>query len=106
MADGADRRAFDIVSAPLGTSGAEFRDIAKMVAAVDTLDGFLRELRARYPDTGAVSPQTPGAPEPKASTSPLPAKPQRGARLRAPQDDTIATGSITPRLPKAIRGPR
>jgi predicted negative regulator of RcsB-dependent stress response len=109
MTDGADRRAFEVVSAPLGTSGAEFSAIAKTVAAVDTLDGFLRELRARYPETGVLSPQSPGAsatPEPKSTTSPLPAKPQRGARLGSPQDDAIATGSIGPRLPKAVRGPR
>ena len=29
MADGPDRRAFDVVSAPIGTSGAEFQDIAQ-----------------------------------------------------------------------------
>ncbi len=113
MVDNTDRRAFDVVSAPLGTSGAEFRDIAKMVAAVDTLDGFLRELRKRYPEAGALSSaapaatvapaQTPPAPgaKPAANSSALPAKPQRGARLRTPQDDQIATGSIMPRLPKS-----
>jgi tetratricopeptide (TPR) repeat protein len=55
MAEGPDRRAFDVVTAPTGNSGAEFRDVAKTVAAVDTLDGFLRAMRARFPDTGAVT---------------------------------------------------
>src|SRR4029434_2879580 len=54
--DGPDRRAFNVVTAPIGTSGAEFQDIAKKVASIDTLDGFLRDLRSRYPESGAVSP--------------------------------------------------
>jgi tetratricopeptide (TPR) repeat protein len=61
FADGPDRRAFDVVTAPIGTSGAEFQDIAKKIASVDTLDAFLRDLRARYPEASAVSPAgTPG----------------------------------------------
>src|ERR1019366_4377165 len=51
-ADGPDRRAFDVVSAPIGTSGGEFQDVAKRVANVDTLDTFMRDMRARYPDAG------------------------------------------------------
>ena len=54
MADGPDRRAFDVVSAPIGTSGAEFQDVARRVASVDTLDAFLRDMRARYPDAAVV----------------------------------------------------
>ena len=42
FADGPDRRAFDVVMAPIGTNGIEFQDIAKKVASVDTLDAFLR----------------------------------------------------------------
>ena len=48
MAEGPDRRAFDVITAPTGPSGAEFRDVAKAVAAVDTLEGFLRVMRARF----------------------------------------------------------
>jgi tetratricopeptide (TPR) repeat protein len=55
MAEGPERRAFEVVTAPTGTSGAEFRDVARTVAAVDTLDGFLRAMRARFPDTGTMS---------------------------------------------------
>ena len=58
MAAGPDGRAFDVVTAPLGTSGAEFREIARVVASVDTLDGFLRDLQARYPDAGAAPPSS------------------------------------------------
>jgi hypothetical protein len=55
MTEGPDRRAFDVITAPTGPSGAEFRDVAKTVAAVDTLEGFLGVMRARFPDTGAMS---------------------------------------------------
>ena len=49
FSDCADRRAFDVVTAPIGATGTEFQDIAKKVASVDTLDAFLRyvaEVRA------------------------------------------------------------
>jgi hypothetical protein len=62
MAPTPDARAFEIVSAPLGTSGAEFRDIARAAASVDTLEGFLREMQARYPEASAIPPATPVAP--------------------------------------------
>src|SRR5580704_8015767 len=51
-----DAHAFDVVSAPLGTSGTEFAAIAHAAAAVDTLDGFLRDMQARYPDASAAPP--------------------------------------------------
>ena len=56
MAATPDARAFEIVSAPLGTSGDEFGAIAHAAASVDTLDTFLRDMKARYPDSGAISP--------------------------------------------------
>src|SRR5262249_60468274 len=55
FADGPDRRAFDVVTAPTGTNGVEFQDIARKVASVHKLDAFLRDLRTRYPDSSAVS---------------------------------------------------
>ena len=73
MAETPDARDFEIVSAPLGTSGAEFRDIARAAASIDTLDGFLRDMQVRYPDGSPVSPS---APTPAgASTSSAPASP-------------------------------
>jgi hypothetical protein len=54
MADGPDRRAFDVITTPSGTGSPEFRDVARTAAAVDTLDGFLRALRARFPDGGSA----------------------------------------------------
>ena len=54
----ADKLAFDIASRPAGGSSAEFAQIAKMAASVDTLDGFLREMKARFPD-GSAKPMSP-----------------------------------------------
>jgi tetratricopeptide (TPR) repeat protein len=111
FADGPDRRAFDVVTAPIGTNGVEFQDVAKKIASVDTLDTFLRDLRARYPESSAVSPAgTTGegaslvpdksdAPLANATTgpgsSPMPPKPA-AAPLKP---DKEPTGSIA-RLPK------
>ena len=112
FADGPDRRAFDVVTAPIGTNGVEFQDVAKKIASVDTLDTFLRDLRARYPETSAVSPaeatgegaslvpDKSNAPLANATTgpgsSPMPPKPA-AAPLKP---DKEPTGSIA-RLPKA-----
>jgi len=52
MAQTPDGHAFEIVSSRLGTSSAEFSAIARAAASFDTLDSFLRDLQARYPDTG------------------------------------------------------
>ena len=54
---GANRRAFDVITEPLDSSGTDFRAVAHAIAAVDTLDGFLRDLRARYPNSGASPPE-------------------------------------------------
>jgi hypothetical protein len=70
MARTPDARDFDIVSAPIGTSGTEFRNIARAAASVDTLDGFLRDMKARYPQASAVPPAPPAGAEPVSSTAP------------------------------------
>ena len=114
MADSPDRHAFDVVSAPIGNTGAEFQDIAKTVAGGDTLDGFLRDMRARYPDLSAAAgdkapadaagkPQA-SAPQPASekaavnsigkpdpASSPLPPRPANGDGRKA---DPSPTGSI------------
>ncbi len=86
MADGPDRRAFEVATSPLAASGPEFRDVVRQIASVDTLDGFLREVYARYPEVGSFG--QPPAPPPGA---PHPSAQLRGARI-----DGGATGSITP----------
>jgi len=50
MSGEADKMAFDIAGKPAGASSSEFAAIAKMAASVDTLDGFLREMKTRFPD--------------------------------------------------------
>jgi len=54
MGEGPDLRAFEVVTAPIGAVGTEFAAIVRSLAAVDTLEAFLRDLRARYPETGAM----------------------------------------------------
>jgi hypothetical protein len=50
MSGEADKLAFDVAGKPAGASSSEFAAIAKMAASVDTLDGFLREMKTRFPD--------------------------------------------------------
>ena len=56
MSGDADRAAFETASAPVSASSAEFALIARMAASVDTLDGFLREMKTRFPDATARAP--------------------------------------------------
>jgi predicted negative regulator of RcsB-dependent stress response len=48
-----DRAAFDLAAKPAKANSADFARIAKMAATIDTLDGFLREMRLRFPDAMA-----------------------------------------------------
>ena len=65
MAEGPDRRAFEVVTAPFNSNASEFADVARMIGAADTLDAFLRDIRAKFPDTTgpAPSPTQPALPE-------------------------------------------
>jgi tetratricopeptide (TPR) repeat protein len=83
MAEGPDRQAFDTVSKTNGSDNAEFREVARTIAAADTLDSFLREMRARYPETGAFAP-----------TAQSGASSDRPAATRASRSDPATTGSI------------
>ncbi|SHL57739.1 hypothetical protein SAMN05444159_6262 [Bradyrhizobium lablabi] len=61
MSGEADRAAFETASKPANANSAEFAEIAKMAASVDTLDGFLREMKTRFPDNtahAALPPET------------------------------------------------
>ena len=51
-----DKLAFDTASKPAAASAGEFAAIAKMAASVDTLDGFIREMKTRFPDATARAP--------------------------------------------------
>jgi tetratricopeptide (TPR) repeat protein len=73
MSGEADRFAFETAGKPGAVSSAEFAQIAKMAAGVDTLDGFLREMKARFPDATARAPLPPEAVKPDpVSTGALP----------------------------------
>lgn len=75
MSESADRLAFDIASKPAASSSAEFAEIAKLAASVDTLDGFLREMKQRFPDATARAPATPQAKDEAEHTGSLPTIP-------------------------------
>jgi hypothetical protein len=84
MTGEADKIAFDVASKPATGSSAEFAAIAKMAASVDTLDGFLRDMKTRFPDATARSPEA--------------AKdPQKDAAKNTAKAETGHTGSL-PRI--------
>jgi hypothetical protein len=106
MGEGPDYRAFDVITAPVERSGSEFGDIAKAIAAVDTLTAFLRELRTRYPESTVAAPLPPAPAAPPQATTPQATPPQvttpqaTPAQGATPQDrkaDPSPTGSIPPR---------
>lgn len=57
MTGEADKLAFDVASKPASGSSAEFAQIAKMAAGVDTLDGFIRDMKTRFPDQTGKTPE-------------------------------------------------
>jgi hypothetical protein len=64
MSSDADRTVFEAASRPTGSNSADFVEIARMAASVDTLDGFLRDMKTRFPDATAratMPPETPKA---------------------------------------------
>ena len=75
MSGEADRAAFETASQPAASSSAEFADIAKLAASVDTLDGFLREMKQRFPDATARAPASPQAKDQSDHTGSLPTIP-------------------------------
>jgi tetratricopeptide (TPR) repeat protein len=96
FADGADRRAFEVVTAPIGAGGTEFQDIAKKVASVDTLDAFLRDLSARYPEASAAPPAG-AAGEGGSPAAESEAKPAtNGAEARPAAENRNAVSSPSP----------
>ena len=95
MADGPDQRAFEVVTAPIGSTSSEFRAVAAAIANTSTLDGFLAELKQRYPekpvpadDTARGQDAAPPANDRAASA--LPPRPQNTAA----RPDPTPTGSI------------
>jgi len=107
FSEGADRRAFEVVTAPIGASGSEFQDIAKKIASVDTLDAFLRDLSARYPEVSAAPPagaavegNSPGAElEAKPTTNGAAAGP---ATRTGPDNRNAASSPLPPNAPAGV----
>src|SRR5207248_2774650 len=56
MSGEADKIAFDTASKPRVANSGDFAAIAKMAASVDTLEGFLREMKTRFPDASGRTP--------------------------------------------------
>ena len=56
MENGADKTAFDAATKPATSNSSEFIAIAKMAASVDTLDGFVREMKMRFPEVASRQP--------------------------------------------------
>ncbi|WP_398477153.1 tetratricopeptide repeat protein [Tardiphaga sp.] len=75
MTSGTDKIAFDTASTPAAANSSEFAAIAKMAASVDTLEGFLREMKQRFPESSAKA-TVPGVAD-MAPTGSLPTMPTR-----------------------------
>ena len=74
MAAEADRAAFEMASHPASADNADLANLARMAGSVDTLDSFLREMQARFPDVMAKAALPPASPSPDtAPTGALPA---------------------------------
>jgi tetratricopeptide (TPR) repeat protein len=96
MAKTPDARAFDVVSAPLGTSGTEFRDIARAAASIDTLDGFLRDMQARYPDVNVASPTGQQASTAASKNVPISSAPISGPAASSAAPASPASPAVRP----------
>ncbi len=55
MAEGPDARVFAVVAGAQGAAGPDFRDAARGALSMDTLDQFLRDVGARYPEIDAAA---------------------------------------------------
>lgn len=58
MAASADARGFQVVTQGTDTTGVDYRTLVKRLAAVDTLEGFMTDFRARYGSGGVTLPPT------------------------------------------------
>ncbi|MDQ8732622.1 tetratricopeptide repeat protein [Bradyrhizobium sp. LHD-71] len=72
LAEADDRAAFDAATKLATANSADFATIARMAAAVDTLDGFLRVMRQRFPDSSRPPSQAAAKTDPS-PTAGLPA---------------------------------
>jgi hypothetical protein len=78
MTQGPDRHAFDVVTAPFSAAKSEFIEIARSIAAVDTLEQFVRDMRNRFPENAVQGLQAPAA----------------GSHSRQLRPDPLPTGAL------------
>jgi tetratricopeptide (TPR) repeat protein len=100
MMEGPDRRAFEVATSPSAAAGQEFRDVVRRVASIDTLNGFLRELTGRYPETGSFGPPLSAPAMPATPTPPKPKAVPGNAMLHRPEADRKPTASIAAARPR------
>ena len=101
MAESSDARAFEVVTSPIGSGRPEFMAIAKRLAAVDTLQAFLRDIRKRYPDAVPPAAATKDA-VPAAAPKPEAAVPADKAVVTAPADSNPAASPLPPKAPVGV----
>ena len=53
MSEGPDAQAFQVVTSPVADRGLEFRELARSIAAVDTLESFLEDFRGQQSELNA-----------------------------------------------------
>ena len=61
MTDGVYASAFDVVTAPIESHGTAFRDVARSIAGLNTLNRFLDDYRATFSSQALVPTVPPGA---------------------------------------------
>jgi tetratricopeptide (TPR) repeat protein len=103
MAEGPDRRAFEVVTAPTGTDGIEFQAIARRVAGAETLDTFLRDMQTRYPadDPAQTPPKNPAVP-PNGAPAPAPAPNAQAPATVTPAPPAAASSPLPPKVPAGV----
>ncbi len=99
MAATPDARAFEIVSAPPGTTGEDFQEIAHAAAAEDTLDDFLRDMTARYPNSRPMSAAAAPKPSPALAPHAAPAASESTAAPAPSPPRTRPAPAATPAAP-------
>ncbi|MGE0675759.1 tetratricopeptide repeat protein [Pseudolabrys sp.] len=112
MIDSPSRMAFETITGKQGVNSPEFREVASVVAAQNTLGAFLDAVRARFPDATKQEP-APAEP-PQATPAPQPpGEPRVEAPASAPANttanskpDPAPTGSIGSEAHGLILPPR
>jgi hypothetical protein len=73
MSDEKDLAIMETASKPASGNSADFAEIAKKAASVDTLDGFLNDMKSRFPESSAKAILPPGVEADPTPTGALPA---------------------------------